>query len=100
MIRVLTLSDNLVQDEVINSFVQMVSETPSLHAYTTVEMFKAMKADIAQQSLCQVAAWCVGEFGDLLIAAAAEGDKPMQVGTTTISGTTTKGTRRTGTTII
>ena len=79
MIKVLTLSDNLVQDEVINSFVQMVSETPSLHAYTTVEMFKAIKADFSQQSLCQVAAWCIGEFGDLLIAAAAEGEKPIQV---------------------
>ena len=51
----------------------------SLHAYTTVEMYKAIKADFSQQSLCQVAAWCIGEFGDLLIAAAAEGDKPLQV---------------------
>ena len=80
MLRVLTLSDNLVQDEVINSFVQMVSETPSLHAYTTVEMFKAIKSDVQQQSLCQVAAWCIGEFGDLLITGAAEADKPLQVG--------------------
>lgn len=68
MIRVLTTAGNYVRDDVVGSLIQLISETESLHAYTAQQLWHQLAtADWAStQPLAQVAAWCLGEYADLL----------------------------------
>lgn len=36
---------------------------------------------MSQQPLAQVASWCIGEFGDLLVAGIVDEEEPLQVRT-------------------
>jgi AP-1 complex subunit gamma-1 len=62
MIKVLTTAGNYVRDDVIASFIILISNTQAAQVYTTCELFKLIRNDITQQPLVQVAAWCLGEF--------------------------------------
>ncbi|XP_072169660.1 AP-1 complex subunit gamma-1-like isoform X1 [Diadema setosum] len=106
MMRVLSAAGNNVPDESVASLIQMISETSSLHAYTVQQLYKACKEDISQseqykvvdglqhwscpgvslkpyreihrQPLAQVSAWCIGEYGDLLVAGVVDEEEPIQ----------------------
>ena len=39
-----------------------------MHTYAVQKVYLALTKDSSQQILVQVAVWCIGEFGDLLIA--------------------------------
>ncbi|CAN7938887.1 unnamed protein product [Ixodes hexagonus] len=79
MIRVLTTAGNYVRDDVVGSLIQLISEVEALHAYTVQQLWRELAtADWAStQPLVQVAAWCLGEYGDLL-EQAAEDCEPCQ----------------------
>eukprot|EP00057_Strongylocentrotus_purpuratus_P011948 XP_011666422.1 PREDICTED: AP-1 complex subunit gamma-1 isoform X1 [Strongylocentrotus purpuratus] len=107
MMRVLSTAGNNVPDESVASLIQMISDTSSLHAYTVQQLYKAVKDDISQsgrdscaeglqhwscpgvslkpyrevhsQPLAQVSAWCVGEYGDLLVQGVVDEEEPIQV---------------------
>ncbi|XP_030831874.1 AP-1 complex subunit gamma-1 isoform X2 [Strongylocentrotus purpuratus] len=81
MMRVLSTAGNNVPDESVASLIQMISDTSSLHAYTVQQLYKAVKDDISQQPLAQVSAWCVGEYGDLLVQGVVDEEEPIQVRT-------------------
>ncbi|XP_071824422.1 AP-1 complex subunit gamma-1-like isoform X2 [Apostichopus japonicus] len=81
MMRVLTAAGNDVPDESVSMLIQMISESSSLHPYIVQQLFKALKEDINQQPLAQVATWCIGEFGDLLVAGVVDEEEPIQVRT-------------------
>jgi len=68
-----------MRDDMISCLIQLVQETSNLHAYTVQQLYRAMSADISQQPLLQVAAWCIGEFGDQLFTATSDDDEPVQV---------------------
>lgn len=68
-----------MRDDMISCLIQLVQETSNLHAYTVQQLYRAMSADISQQPLLQVAAWCIGEFGDQLFTATSDDDEPIQV---------------------
>lgn len=79
MMRVLSAARNDVPDESVSMLIQMISESSSLHPYIAQQFYKALKEDINQQPLAQVAAWCIGEYGDLLVAGVVDEEEPIQV---------------------
>ncbi|KAJ8041047.1 AP-1 complex subunit gamma-1 [Holothuria leucospilota] len=81
MMRVLSAARNDVPDESVSMLIQMISESSSLHPYIAQQFYKALKEDINQQPLAQVAAWCIGEYGDLLVAGVVDEEEPIQVRT-------------------
>ncbi len=71
MALVLLQAGNYVPDEVVSRLIQMISERTELQSYATCQLFAAVAAreDVSSaQPLLQVACWCIGEFGDLLLA--------------------------------
>jgi AP-1 complex subunit gamma-1 len=65
MIRVLKTSGNTVRDDIVSSFITLVSNTPEYQFYAMNNLVNLIRHDITQQPLVQVAAWCLGEYGDL-----------------------------------
>ncbi|XP_055929847.1 AP-1 complex subunit gamma-1-like isoform X2 [Argiope bruennichi] len=80
MIKVLTLAGNYVIDDVVGNLIQLISESSSLHTYTVQQLWKQLTGDLAtKQPLVQVAAWCIGEFGDLLNSSEGQDASPVNV---------------------
>lgn len=70
--KVLSLGGAYVTDDVIAATAHMISATPELQAYAVSKLFNSMKDNIGQYSLCLLATWCVGEYGNLLVGTVAE----------------------------
>lgn len=52
-----------------SAMIQLISANPTIQAYATKNLFRAAREDYGlAQPLLQVAFWCIGEFGDMLIA--------------------------------
>uniref|UniRef100_UPI00358F5711 AP-1 complex subunit gamma-1 n=1 Tax=Myxine glutinosa TaxID=7769 RepID=UPI00358F5711 len=79
MMRVLTTAGSYVRDETVPNLILLITNTSQLHCYTVQRLFKAIQEDISQQPLVQVSAWCVGEYGDLLLSGSCDEDEPLQV---------------------
>uniref|UniRef100_A0A8D8S5N1 AP-1 complex subunit gamma n=1 Tax=Cacopsylla melanoneura TaxID=428564 RepID=A0A8D8S5N1_9HEMI len=68
LLKVLVAAGNYVRDDVVSSTIQLISESGTQHAYIVGELWTALSKDTAQrQPLTQVATWCIGEYGDLLL---------------------------------
>lgn len=67
MLRVLSLAGNYVKEQILSSFIRLVATTPELQKYTTQKLYASLKKDITQESLTLASAWCIGEYGDLLL---------------------------------
>jgi len=68
ILRVLSIAGNYVPEEVPCNLVTLIASTPELHSYSVQKMYIALTNDMSQQTLVQVALWCIGEFGDLLVS--------------------------------
>ncbi|XP_006883215.1 PREDICTED: AP-1 complex subunit gamma-like 2 [Elephantulus edwardii] len=79
ILRVLTTAGSHVRDDAVASLIQLIGEAQELHAYSVCRLYSALKQDISQQPLVQVAAWCIGEYGDLLVEGNCEETEPLQV---------------------
>ncbi|KAH9503437.1 AP-1 complex subunit gamma-1, partial [Bulinus truncatus] len=79
VLKVLTTAGNFIKGDVVTIAIQLVSETSTLHAYSVQQLYKALRSDITQQPLAQVAAWCIGEYGELLNATNIEDEEPLNV---------------------
>nr|CAD7401522.1 unnamed protein product [Timema cristinae] len=59
---------NYVRDDVVSCTIQLISESTSQHGYIAEQLWRALEKDtLDRQPLIQVATWCIGEFGDLLL---------------------------------
>uniref|UniRef100_A0A673XHH8 Adaptor related protein complex 1 subunit gamma 2 n=1 Tax=Salmo trutta TaxID=8032 RepID=A0A673XHH8_SALTR len=78
-----------VRDETVPNLIQLITTATELHCYTVHKLYRALITDISlwkcatfvcvQQSLVQVACWCIGEYGDLLLRGECEETEPVQV---------------------
>lgn len=64
MIRVLKTAGNSVRDDIVASFIALVSNTSETQFYAMNELVKLCRDDVTQQPLVQCMCWCLGEFGD------------------------------------
>jgi len=63
--------------------IQLISETPSQQGYAVGALWHALEKDTSdKQPLAQVATWCIGEYGDLLLYStpSEEAETPINVG--------------------
>ena len=67
MLRVLSLAGNYVKEQILSSFIRLIATTPELQKYAVQKLYANLKKDSTQESLTLAAAWCIGEFGDLLL---------------------------------
>uniref|UniRef100_A0A8D3BJU6 AP-1 complex subunit gamma n=1 Tax=Scophthalmus maximus TaxID=52904 RepID=A0A8D3BJU6_SCOMX len=68
-----------VRDDSVPNLIQLITNSVEMHAYTVQRLYKALLDDISQQPLVQVASWCTGEYGDLLVSGQCEEEEPIQV---------------------
>ncbi|XP_073527177.1 AP-1 complex subunit gamma-like 2 isoform X2 [Phyllobates terribilis] len=68
-----------VRDDAVSHLIQLISGSSELYGYIVQRLYKAVRRDIVQQPLVQVAAWCIGEYGDLLIIGACDEEEAIQV---------------------
>ncbi|XP_036055929.1 AP-1 complex subunit gamma-like 2 isoform X4 [Onychomys torridus] len=80
ILHVLTTAGTHVRDDAVANLTQLIGEAQELHAYSVRRLYSALAEDISQQPLAQVAAWCIGEYGDLLLEGNCEEIEPLQVG--------------------
>ncbi|XP_028328631.1 AP-1 complex subunit gamma-like 2 isoform X2 [Gouania willdenowi] len=79
ILHVLITAGGDVRDETVPNLIQLITNTSELHCYTVHKLYRALLSDISQQSLVQVACWCIGEYGDLLLRGDCQEVEPMQV---------------------
>nr|XP_019607405.1 PREDICTED: AP-1 complex subunit gamma-like 2 isoform X2 [Rhinolophus sinicus] len=79
ILRVLTMAGSHVRDDAVANLTQLIGGAQELHAYSVRCLYRALAQDISQQPLVQVAAWCIGEYGDLLLEGSCEETEPLQV---------------------
>ncbi|XP_028987878.1 AP-1 complex subunit gamma-like 2 [Betta splendens] len=79
ILHVLTTAGGDVRDETVPNLIQLITNTSELHCYTVHKLYRALLSDISQQSLVQVACWCIGEYGDLLLRGECQELEPAEV---------------------
>ncbi|XP_047130250.1 AP-1 complex subunit gamma-1 isoform X1 [Hydra vulgaris] len=79
VLKVLTLASQFVQDDAVSNLIMLISNTSTLHTYTVQQLFKSIQEERSQAALLQVGAWCIGEFGELLLSTDLEEDEPLNV---------------------
>ncbi|XP_034950277.1 AP-1 complex subunit gamma-1 isoform X3 [Chelonus insularis] len=68
LFKVLIAAGNYVRDDVVACTIQLISETQSQQSYAVNALWHALEKDtFDKQPLAQVATWCIGEYGDLLL---------------------------------
>eukprot|EP00878_Enallax_costatus_P018020 GHUV01018946.1.p1 GENE.GHUV01018946.1~~GHUV01018946.1.p1 ORF type:complete len:448 (+),score=223.83 GHUV01018946.1:2050-3393(+) len=74
-----------VREEVVNSLIVLITNAEDLHGYAVRRMYAALQQNLgtADTSLLTAAAWCIGEFGEMLPTgrggALLEGEPPVTV---------------------
>lgn len=68
LFKVLVAAGNYVRDDVVACTIQLISETQAQQGFAVSALWKALEKDTSdKQPLAQVATWCIGEYGDLLL---------------------------------
>ncbi|KAM9645312.1 LOW QUALITY PROTEIN: AP-1 complex subunit gamma-like 2 [Trichechus inunguis] len=78
ILHVLTTAGTHVQDDAVANLTHLTGGAQELHACSVHRLYNAPAEDISQQPLVQVAAWCTGQYQDLLEGSCEE-TEPLQV---------------------
>ncbi|KJE97565.1 AP-1gamma-PD [Capsaspora owczarzaki ATCC 30864] len=76
VLRIITMAGAFVRDDSVSSLISLITQTPELQGYATLHLYQALQEDIIQQPLVQVAVWCIGEYGDLLVSGEPSTEEP------------------------
>ncbi|XP_031122511.1 AP-1 complex subunit gamma-2-like [Ipomoea triloba] len=68
MLKVLSEAGNYVKDEVWHALIVVITNAPNLHGYAVRSLYRVLKTAGEQEILVRVAVWCIGEYGEMLIA--------------------------------
>ncbi|PIO35829.1 hypothetical protein AB205_0187000 [Aquarana catesbeiana] len=68
-----------VRDDAVSHLIQLIIGSSELHGYIVQRLYKSIRNDIVQQPLVQVASWCIGEYGDLLLHGVCDEEEPIQI---------------------
>ncbi|XP_011640937.1 AP-1 complex subunit gamma-1 isoform X7 [Pogonomyrmex barbatus] len=83
LFKVLVAAGNYVRDDVVACTIQLISETQSQQSYAVSALWRALEKDTSdKQPLAQVATWCIGEYGDLLLYGPSSEDAETPVNLT------------------
>ncbi|CAD1473758.1 unnamed protein product, partial [Heterotrigona itama] len=83
LFKVLVAAGNYVRDDVVACTIQLISETQSQQNYAVSALWRALEKDTSdKQPLAQVATWCIGEYGDLLLYGPSSEDTDTPVNLT------------------
>lgn len=63
-----SLQGSHVPDETAANLIALVASSPDVQSYAVQKMYVSLQTDFSQNILSQVAAWSIGEFGDMLVA--------------------------------
>jgi AP-1 complex subunit gamma-1 len=58
---------NYVREEIMASFIRLVSHTPELQFYTAHRLYSSLSQDLSQETLTLASVWILGEFADVLL---------------------------------
>lgn len=81
LLKVLVAAGKYVRDDVVSCTIQLISESTSQQGYIVEQLWRALEKDtMDRQPLIQVATWCIGEYGDLLLyGPTSSEDNPIRV---------------------
>ncbi|XP_066483242.1 AP-1 complex subunit gamma-like 2 [Tiliqua scincoides] len=79
ILQVLTMAGSYVLDDAVPNLIHLIGGARELHGYAVQQLYSALAQDISQQPLVQVATWCIGEYGNLLLDGSCEEVEPKQV---------------------
>nr|XP_057924370.1 AP-1 complex subunit gamma-like 2 [Doryrhamphus excisus]XP_057924371.1 AP-1 complex subunit gamma-like 2 [Doryrhamphus excisus] len=79
ILHVLTTAGGDVRDETVPNLILLITSASELHCYTVHKLYRALFTDISQQPLVQVACWCIGEYGDLLLKGECQEMEPVEL---------------------
>ncbi|KAL1529341.1 hypothetical protein AB1Y20_000295 [Prymnesium parvum] len=74
IIQTLKVSASFVSEETVCSMIALVTSNPDLQAYATHKLYIPLSQHSTQPVLVQLAVWCVGEYGELLISTPVPGE--------------------------
>lgn len=81
VLKVLTSAGTYLTEDNITTVVALFADSPQLQGYIVKQLYQALKASFVVQPLTQVGVWCIGEYGDLLLAPDATGADTPAAGT-------------------
>jgi len=76
IIQTLSVSNTFESAETVCSMISLVTSNPDLQEYATNKLYSTLVAKTAQPVLLQLAIWCVGEYGELLLRPQSDGTPP------------------------
>lgn len=73
IIQTLSASTSFESEETVCSMIALITSTPELQAYATHKLYAKLADQTNQPVLLQLAVWCVGEYGEMLIGGVPAG---------------------------
>jgi len=67
IIQTLLVSTSFTSEETVCSMIALITSNPDLQAYATHKLYVTLANSTTQPVLLQLAVWCVGEYGELLV---------------------------------